>query len=46
MWSIGVTNENTRFVALVALVKHSETERSQFFTVSDRSIALISHSDA
>ena len=44
MWSIGVANENALFVALV---KRSEVERRQFFTISDHSIIiLISNSGA
>ena len=42
VWSTGVANENAQFVALLALVKCSEAERRQFFTVSDRLITLIS----
>ena len=47
MWSIGVADENARFVALVALVKRSEAEIREdlffFFTVSN--LYLIGDSD-
>ena len=41
VWFIHVADEKARFVALVSRLKHSETKTSQFFVVSDISIALV-----